>query len=48
MLNYDAEQVGTPTVSFCRGESKRLVAESPWSQFTSERQRFAHPPRLDK
>eukprot|EP01047_Picozoa_sp_COSAG01_P009788 COSAG01_NODE_405_length_17466_cov_554.403697_20_plen_76_part_00 len=31
-----------------RGESKRLVVESPWSQFTSECQRFGHPPRLDK
>jgi hypothetical protein len=30
------------------GESKRLVVESPWSQFTSECQRFGHPPRLDK
>jgi hypothetical protein len=30
------------------GESKRLVVvESPWSQFTSECQRFGHPPRLD-
>jgi hypothetical protein len=31
-----------------RGESRRLVVESPWSQFTSECQRFRHPPRLDK
>eukprot|EP01047_Picozoa_sp_COSAG01_P036068 COSAG01_NODE_2799_length_7053_cov_21.482456_11_plen_155_part_00 len=30
------------------GESKRLVVESPWSQFTSECQRFGLPPRLDK
>jgi hypothetical protein len=30
------------------GESKRLVVESPWSQFTSECQRFGHPPRLDE
>jgi hypothetical protein len=30
------------------GESKRRVVESPWSQFTSECQRFGHPPRLDK
>jgi|EP01049_Picozoa_sp_SAG25_P007249 hypothetical protein len=30
------------------GESKRLVVESPWSQLTSECQRFGHPPRLDK
>jgi hypothetical protein len=30
------------------GESKRLLIESPWSQFTSECQRFGHPPRLDK
>jgi hypothetical protein len=31
------------------GESQRLliVVESPWSQFTSECQRFGHPPRLD-
>jgi hypothetical protein len=27
---------------------KRLVVESPWSQFTSECRRFGHPPRLDK
>jgi hypothetical protein len=26
---------------------KRLVVESPWSQLTSECQRFGHPPRLD-
>jgi hypothetical protein len=32
----------------CSGESTRLVVESPWSQFTSECQRFGHPPRLDK
>eukprot|EP01047_Picozoa_sp_COSAG01_P034454 COSAG01_NODE_2589_length_7411_cov_50.806482_8_plen_136_part_00 len=30
------------------GESKRLVVGSPWSLFTSECQRFWHPPRLDK
>jgi hypothetical protein len=30
------------------GESKRLVVESPWSQFTRECQRFGHPPRPDK
>jgi hypothetical protein len=30
------------------GESKRLVVESPWSQLTSECQRFRYPPRLDK
>jgi hypothetical protein len=30
------------------GELKRLVVESPWSQLTSECQRFGHPPRLDK
>jgi hypothetical protein len=30
------------------GESKWLVVESPWSQLTSECQRFSHPPRLDK
>jgi hypothetical protein len=30
------------------GESKRLVVGSPRSQFTSECQRFGHPPRLDK
>jgi hypothetical protein len=30
------------------GESKRRVVESPWSQLTSECQRFEHPPRLDK
>ena len=27
---------------------KQLVVESPWSQLTSECQRFGHPPRLDK
>jgi hypothetical protein len=27
-------------VRLCDGESKRLVVESPWSQFTSECQRF--------
>jgi hypothetical protein len=27
------------------GESARLVVESPWLQFTSECQRFGHPPR---
>eukprot|EP01047_Picozoa_sp_COSAG01_P048539 COSAG01_NODE_4738_length_4782_cov_14.714072_5_plen_343_part_00 len=32
----------------CGGESERLVVESPWSQLTSECQRFGHPPRLDK
>jgi hypothetical protein len=30
------------------GESERLVVESAWPQFTSECQRFGHPPRLDK
>jgi hypothetical protein len=30
------------------GESKRLVVEWPWSQLTSECQRFCHPPRLVK
>eukprot|EP01047_Picozoa_sp_COSAG01_P107452 COSAG01_NODE_36471_length_517_cov_1.114833_2_plen_79_part_01 len=29
-----------------RGESKRPVVESPWSPFTSECQRFWHPPQL--
>jgi hypothetical protein len=29
------------------GESKRLVVQSPWSQLTSECQRFGHPPRLN-
>jgi hypothetical protein len=27
---------------------KRPVVESSWSQFTSECQRFGHPPRLDQ
>eukprot|EP01049_Picozoa_sp_SAG25_P012296 SAG25_NODE_1639_length_2639_cov_2.230315_5_plen_73_part_00 len=30
------------------GESKRLVVESPWPQFTSGCPRFGCPPRLDK
>jgi hypothetical protein len=29
------------------GESQRLVVESPWSQLTSECQRFGPPPRLN-
>jgi hypothetical protein len=29
-----------PQVAAAFGESKRLVVESPWSQFTSECQRF--------
>jgi hypothetical protein len=28
--------------------SKRLVIESPWSQFSSTCQRFCHAPRLDQ
>ena len=30
------------------GSAAPVVVESPWSQFTSECQRFWHPPRLDK
>jgi hypothetical protein len=41
-------QAGELVVEMVGGEPKRLVVESPWSQLTSECQRFWHPPRLDK
>jgi hypothetical protein len=48
--NDDATQVtaGGFNATVARaGESKRLVVEPPWSQLTSQCQRFEHPPRLD-
>jgi hypothetical protein len=40
------EERGCPRTA--PGESTRPGVESPWSHFTSECQRFGHPPRLDK
>jgi hypothetical protein len=46
VLNEAQKQAQLPATA--GGESKRLVVDSLWSQFTSECQRFGHPPRLDK
>jgi hypothetical protein len=45
LLAYPRQLFSAPAGAL--GESKRLVVQSPWSQLTSECQRFGHPPRLN-